>query len=809
MITAQKIIEIEEEGKYPESIIDFADIVILTERKDFELILNNFKKLKSENIECDQIFEETRLQIINFQKNIVKQDLENLVLKLKPLFESIIGSINDLIFLVDSFYRKEEDLTINKEEIIIALEKIESIREFHNKLVFFLQKCLSHAKENYREFINSDDFENFYKNIQKDVHDFKNNVKGSEAKVEYILSLLNLLNDGNISNNSDFRRTLDLISNDLKILIDDFENSSNLLNKLRKSEFDSVEYEKININKSLSESFNWIKELSEKKGFNLKIDNFGLDPNTESSLPINFFDNLFKNLTINSIEASQDELSNLNISIEFFDDDNNLILRVKDNASGMDKETLEKVNNGYIHTTKDEKGSGIGLSTLSYLIKNHLDGKWQVKSQKGKGTTFLVSIPLLKEYQNNNIELNNEDKEKIKDLKILILDDEQDVAQAVKLNLVKFGSERANIIIKNTREEVLEYLNQDESIDIFITDRHLTSDHDLDEGNLLIEFLNQNKDRYRSIENTDMYLMSGSSKGNFDELSLDKTNVDDFINIILKRIGKNIDVDIEREEIISEIDINKSIESNLNLLMNDMKNSSIEYIKNKRGYLLNIVKKIINDLKSSRIKFFDIDDFSENTFKDFVSREFVKILLGPLEKMEEILIGNNDFDETEIQKILSKILEDLKPMGLLIKFYKKILHDSNNKLMILDAYSEDLQRIEPCHEVFNNHIKNLILKLLSFEKTGEVSDLSTISANKIQSVGKLPQYYNKEDILIYLNELKRQLIKGNLWDIFSEDKVVENLAEYVKLSNIMIDTNKKLEKEICSIKDFFSKYIPD
>jgi len=67
-----------------------------------------------------------------------------------------------------------------------------------------------------------------------------------------------------------------------------------------------------------------------------------------------------------------------------------LALKVKDNGPGMSREKLEDIFAPFL-TTK-EAGTGIGLAIVRKIVENH-QGKVEVKSQPGKGTTFSLLFP--------------------------------------------------------------------------------------------------------------------------------------------------------------------------------------------------------------------------------------------------------------------------------------------------------------------------------------------------------------------------------------------------------------------------------
>ena len=71
------------------------------------------------------------------------------------------------------------------------------------------------------------------------------------------------------------------------------------------------------------------------------------------------------------------------------------LIKVSDNGCGMSKEFIE---NSLFHPFKTTKknGMGIGLYHSKMIIEAH-QGRIEVESEKGKGTTFRIILPILKE----------------------------------------------------------------------------------------------------------------------------------------------------------------------------------------------------------------------------------------------------------------------------------------------------------------------------------------------------------------------------------------------------------------------------
>ncbi|MBN1999466.1 PAS domain S-box protein [candidate division KSB1 bacterium] len=71
--------------------------------------------------------------------------------------------------------------------------------------------------------------------------------------------------------------------------------------------------------------------------------------------------------------------------------DKTVRIKISDTGNGMSEKELTKIFNLY-YTTK-EHGTGIGLSVVQQIISLH-DGTIQVQSRPGKGTDFIITLPV-------------------------------------------------------------------------------------------------------------------------------------------------------------------------------------------------------------------------------------------------------------------------------------------------------------------------------------------------------------------------------------------------------------------------------
>jgi len=116
-----------------------------------------------------------------------------------------------------------------------------------------------------------------------------------------------------------------------------------------------------------------------------------------------------------------------------------VMLSISDNGIGMDRQTLEHIFEPFFTTKKVDQGTGLGLSMVYGIVKNH-GGHIHCESKPDNGTTFNIYLPVIEETENQPPEQRTETEQTpLGKETILLVDDEDYLRDLGQRMLTKFG----------------------------------------------------------------------------------------------------------------------------------------------------------------------------------------------------------------------------------------------------------------------------------------------------------------------------------------------------------------------------------
>ncbi|MGE3608054.1 MAG: PAS domain S-box protein [Bacteriovoracaceae bacterium] len=212
----------------------------------------------------------------------------------------------------------------------------------------------------------------------------------------------------------------------------------------------------------IQETVDMLKEIYAKESIEIKI----IGDHKKSFIQGNRgrIQQVLFNLISNAKDATSGQaLRLINLILSYTDD--SLELVVEDNGKGIPKDLRDKIFEPFFTTKEINKGTGIGLSIVSTIVKEH-KGRIEVHSKEGEGARFKVRLPV----KFNQLTIPSEISESHTHVKVncsvLIVDDEVDLRESLAYLFSDFCKE---VHLAESAEDAFPILKQ-KKIDLIISD---------------------------------------------------------------------------------------------------------------------------------------------------------------------------------------------------------------------------------------------------------------------------------------------------------------------------------------------------
>lgn len=103
---------------------------------------------------------------------------------------------------------------------------------------------------------------------------------------------------------------------------------------------------------------------------------------------------VFMNILVNAAQAIKEQGG---ITIKTWSTDQTICISITDTGKGMEEKTMAQIFEPFFTTKEKDKGTGLGLSIAYDIITKKHHGKLLVASTLGRGTTFTMELPIIKE----------------------------------------------------------------------------------------------------------------------------------------------------------------------------------------------------------------------------------------------------------------------------------------------------------------------------------------------------------------------------------------------------------------------------
>ena len=147
---------------------------------------------------------------------------------------------------------------------------------------------------------------------------------------------------------------------------------------------------------------------------------------------------------------------------------NYVMIAVTDTGTGMEEKTRERIFDPFFSTKETGQGTGLGLAAAYGIIKGH-GGYIDVKSRKGKGTTFKIYLPAKEpEGKTEGVGVGETSEAFVHGKTILLVDDEKIVREVAQEMLQVMGCKV--LTAKGGKDAIKIYEKNGDTIDLVLLD---------------------------------------------------------------------------------------------------------------------------------------------------------------------------------------------------------------------------------------------------------------------------------------------------------------------------------------------------
>ncbi len=187
---------------------------------------------------------------------------------------------------------------------------------------------------------------------------------------------------GELVDIDEYDKTLEQISKTITYLsdtIDDFQTFFHADRELSNEKLSEV----------IDKAINFILPRTQGKEISIEKE---VDDSVEAKVYINELIQVLLNILNNAIDALEEcERGAKTIRISGFQNENNIVIIIEDNACGIDPEVIEKLFEPYF-STKGKNGTGLGLYMSQMIMQKQFGGDVYVESSP-QGSKFFIEFP--------------------------------------------------------------------------------------------------------------------------------------------------------------------------------------------------------------------------------------------------------------------------------------------------------------------------------------------------------------------------------------------------------------------------------
>ena len=98
-------------------------------------------------------------------------------------------------------------------------------------------------------------------------------------------------------------------------------------------------------------------------------------------------------MVLNSLIHAYDEGDKGLMEIDVLKDENEIIIKFKDDGKGIPEENIENIFEPFFTTKRGEGGTGLGMHIVYNTVTQILKGSISCESTLGQGISFFINLP--------------------------------------------------------------------------------------------------------------------------------------------------------------------------------------------------------------------------------------------------------------------------------------------------------------------------------------------------------------------------------------------------------------------------------
>jgi len=294
-----------------------------------------------------------------------------------------------IAFVMNSAEIMKEDYEDSLVDSNILLEKnIDKLNQFNINLESRIQQEIELSRKHESELFEQSKLVSMGEMIENIAHQWRQPL----SVISTGATGMKIQNEYNVLTNEMIDKTCDTINNNAQYLsktIDEFRNF--------------IKGDRVKTIFSLTNNINSFLQLVESS---LKNNNISIILNLNNDIKINGYENEFIQCFINIFNNTKDVLMDTQDEkklIFIFTDiiKDNVIIKIKDNAKGIDSEVISRVFEPYFTTKNKSLGTGLGLHMVHSLIVDSMKGTinarnvhYKFEDNKYIGVEFTITLPI-------------------------------------------------------------------------------------------------------------------------------------------------------------------------------------------------------------------------------------------------------------------------------------------------------------------------------------------------------------------------------------------------------------------------------